>query len=162
MKQMLSYRTNLLAQTEIFSVILPMALSTPHQSVTGFINKCFDDVVLTVTVRPYPNEKPWITGNIRTELKCRAATFKEWDSNLEAYNKYRYALRRTIIQAKRQYRIKIESYYTGYDISRMWQGLQTITDCKGKHSHELPSDTNLPDELNYFMLASRQVTLKHA
>ena len=32
----------------------------------------------------------------------------------------------------------------------MWQGLQTITDYKGKHSHELPSDTNLPDELNYF------------
>ena len=32
----------------------------------------------------------------------------------------------------------------------MWQGLQTITDYKGKHSRELPSDTSLPDELNYF------------
>ena len=31
----------------------------------------------------------------------------------------------------------------------MWQGLQTISDYKGKHSHELPSDTNLPGELNY-------------
>jgi hypothetical protein len=31
----------------------------------------------------------------------------------------------------------------------MWQGLQTITDYKGKHSRE-PSDTSLPDELNYF------------
>ena len=31
----------------------------------------------------------------------------------------------------------------------MWQGLQTITDYKGKHSRELPSDTSLPDELNY-------------
>ena len=29
-------------------------------------------------------------------------------------------------------------------------GLQTITDYKGKHSRKLPSDTNLPDELNYF------------
>uniref|UniRef100_A0A8C8D7D3 non-specific serine/threonine protein kinase n=1 Tax=Oncorhynchus tshawytscha TaxID=74940 RepID=A0A8C8D7D3_ONCTS len=28
-------------------------------------------------------------------------------------------------------------------------GLQTITDYKGKHSRELPSDTSLPDELNY-------------
>jgi hypothetical protein len=27
--------------------------------------------------------------------------------------------------------------------------LQTITDYKGKRSHELPSDTSLPDELNY-------------
>uniref|UniRef100_A0A674ED18 Reverse transcriptase domain-containing protein n=1 Tax=Salmo trutta TaxID=8032 RepID=A0A674ED18_SALTR len=32
----------------------------------------------------------------------------------------------------------------------MWQGLQTITDYKGKHSQELPSDTSLPDELNNF------------
>ena len=32
----------------------------------------------------------------------------------------------------------------------MWQGLQTITDYKGKHSRKLPSDTSLPDELNYF------------
>ena len=32
----------------------------------------------------------------------------------------------------------------------MWQGLQTITDYKGKHSRELPSDTSLPDELNHY------------
>ena len=32
----------------------------------------------------------------------------------------------------------------------MWLGFETITDYKGKHSHELPSATNLPDELNYF------------
>ena len=30
-------------------------------SVTGFINKCIDDVVPTVTVRTYPNQKSWIT-----------------------------------------------------------------------------------------------------
>ena len=32
----------------------------------------------------------------------------------------------------------------------MWQGLQTITDYKGKLCHELPSDASLPDELNHF------------
>ena len=47
-----------------------------------------------------------------------------------------------------QYRTKIESYYTGSDAHRVWQGLQTITDYKGKHSQELPSDTSLPYELN--------------
>ena len=62
-------------------------------SVTGFINKCIDDVVPTVTTHTYPNQKPWITGNIHTELKTRAATFKERDSNPEAYKKTRYALR---------------------------------------------------------------------
>jgi hypothetical protein len=119
-------------------------------SVTGFSNKCIEDVVPTVTVRTYPNQKPWITGNIRTELKDRAAAFKVRDSNPEAYKKSRHALRRTIKQAKRQYRAKVESYHTGSDTRQMWQGLQTITDYKGKHSRKLPSDMSLPDELNYF------------
>ena len=32
-------------------------------SVTIIINKCIDDMVPTVTIRTYPNQKPWITGN---------------------------------------------------------------------------------------------------
>jgi hypothetical protein len=40
-------------------------------SVTGLINKCIDDVVPTKTVHVYSNQKPWITGNIRNEVKGR-------------------------------------------------------------------------------------------
>ena len=65
--------------------------------------------------------------------------FKEQDTNPDAYKISCYALRRTIKQAKRQYRTKIESYNTGSDARRMLQVLQIITDYKGKHSQELPS-----------------------
>jgi hypothetical protein len=82
-------------------------------SVIGFINKCIIDV------KTYPNQKPWITGNIRIKLKSRAAAFKEWETNPDAYKESRYALRRTIKQAKCQYRITIESYYTSSDARRM-------------------------------------------
>jgi hypothetical protein len=75
--------------------------------VIGFINKCIDDVVPTVTVHTYPNQKPWITGNIRIKLKVRAATFKEQDTNPDAHKKSRYVLRQTIKQAKLQYRINL-------------------------------------------------------
>jgi hypothetical protein len=109
-----------------------------------------DDVVPTVIVRTYPNQKPRITGNICIKLKVRAATFKEQDTNPEADMKSRYVLRRTIKQAKRQYRIKIEYYYTGSDARRMRQGLKTIMDYKGKPRHEMLSDTSLPDELYAF------------
>ena len=44
-------------------------------SVIGFINVCIDDVVPTVTVRTYPNQKPWITGNIRKKLSGRGFAF---------------------------------------------------------------------------------------
>jgi hypothetical protein len=105
-------------------------------SVTGFINKRIDDVVPTVTVHTYPYQKPWITGNISTELKGRAAAFKERHSNPEAYKISRHALQRTIKKAKGQYRSKIESYYIGSDATRMWQGLQTTT--KGSTAESCP------------------------
>ena len=70
-------------------------------SVTGFINNCIDGVVPTVTMRTYPNQKPWITDNIRTGLKARAAAFKVWNFNLGIYKKCCYA-RRTFKQAKRE------------------------------------------------------------
>ena len=70
-------------------------------SVIGFINKCIDDVVPAVIVCTFPNQ-PWITGNICIELKARAAAFKEWETNPDAYKTSRYALRQTIKQAKHQ------------------------------------------------------------
>jgi phosphorylcholine metabolism protein LicD len=124
-------------------------------SVTGFINKCIEDVIPTVTVRTHPNQKPWITGNIHNKLKGRTFAFKEQDSNPEAYKKSHYALRRTIKQANHQYRTKIESYDTSSDARRMWQGLQTFTDYKEKHSQEMPSDTSLHESTRRAMLASR-------
>ena len=42
-------------------------------------------------------------------MKAAALAFKEWEPNPDAYKKSRFALRRTIKQAKRQYRIKSES-----------------------------------------------------
>ena len=69
-------------------------------SITGFIIKCID-VIPAVTVRTYPNQKPWITGNIRTELKARDAAFNGRDINPDAYTKPCYFHRQNIKQAKR-------------------------------------------------------------
>ena len=117
-------------------------------SVIYFINKCIDDVVPTVTVCTYHNQKPWITGNIHTELKARAATFKERESNPEAYKESRYALRRTtklvnVNTGLRSYRTT--SALTLVRCGRACKPLQTT-----KESTELPSDTSLPDKLHYF------------
>jgi hypothetical protein len=86
--------TVFLAQTGICFGIPLMALrSTPHQSLASSINASKTLHPPTVTVGTYPNQKAWITGNILTELKDRAATFKERDSNQEAYKKSCIALR---------------------------------------------------------------------
>ena len=63
---------------------------------------------------------------------------------MDAHKMFRYK------HAKGQYGRKVESYDTGYDTRCIWQGLQTIPDYKGKPSHELPSNKELPNELNAF------------
>ena len=66
-------------------------------AVIGFINRCIEDDVRTVTVRTYPNQKPWITGKIRTELRLEMPLSRSV-TNPEAYKKSCYVLRRTIKQ----------------------------------------------------------------
>ena len=64
---------------------------------------------------------------------------------MDAYKKACYNLQ-DIKHAKEKYRSKVVSYYTGSDTCRMWQGLKTPTDYKGKFSSEMPGGAELPYE----------------
>ena len=101
-------------------------------SVIGFVP--------TVTVRTDPTQKPWITGRICTELKARAATFKERDTYLYPYKKSHYE------PSNRQ------SVNTGLRLNPTLMlvrcGRLAITDYKRKPSRELTSEASLPDKLN--------------
>ncbi len=72
-------------------------------SVTCFIRKCVEDVVLTKTIRIYPNQKPWINSNVRAALSARTSAFKS--GNFDDRKQASYDLRKSIKAAKRQYNI---------------------------------------------------------
>ncbi|KAI3364956.1 hypothetical protein L3Q82_001120 [Scortum barcoo] len=108
-------------------------------AVIGYIGKCIDDVVPRITVRTFPNQKPWVNGEVRAKLKAWTDAYNSGD--LEEYRKSRYALRRAISSAKRQYRDKVESHYKGSNTRSMWAGLKTLTDYKKKISSA--EDNNL-------------------
>ncbi|KAI3354999.1 hypothetical protein L3Q82_004799 [Scortum barcoo] len=92
--------------------------------------------------------KPWVNGEVRAKLKARTDAYNSGD--LEEYRKSRYALRRAISSAKRQYRDKVESHYKGSNTRSMWAGLKTLTDYKKKISSAEVMSASLPDELNTF------------
>ena len=73
--------------------------------VTEFIRKCIGDVVSTVTIKTYPNQKPWIDGSIRSKLKARTTTFNQCKvtGNMAEYKQCSYSIRKAIKQAKHQY-----------------------------------------------------------
>ncbi|KAI3354592.1 hypothetical protein L3Q82_019091 [Scortum barcoo] len=123
-------------------------INTYTDAVIGYIGKCIDDVVPRITVQTFPNQKPWVNGEVRAKLKARTDAYNSGD--LEEYRKSRYALRRAISSAKRQYRDKVESHYKGSNTRSMWAGLKTLTDYKKKISSAEVMSASLPDELNTF------------
>ena len=70
--------------------------------------------------------------------------------NMTEYKQHSYSLRKAIKQAKCQDRDKVESQFNASNMRRMWQGLQSITDCKMKTSPVADIDVLLPDNLNNF------------
>ncbi|KAI4899983.1 hypothetical protein NFI96_001451 [Prochilodus magdalenae] len=112
--------------------------------VTSYISTCIETIVPTKRCRTYPNQTPWINCDVR--LRARFTAFLS--GNAEDYKRTRYDLRRSIRQAKRQYRVKLEGRYTSADSGRMWQGLRHITDYQQRSREVTTSNTTLPDELN--------------
>jgi hypothetical protein len=97
--------------------------------VTGFVRKWISDIVATVRVCCFPEEKPCINTEVgatahRAIVDSLEATVQDWN--------------------------KVESYYTGSNARCMWQGLQSITDYKGRPNRDLPNYASLPDEVNAF------------
>uniref|UniRef100_A0A3B1K914 Reverse transcriptase domain-containing protein n=1 Tax=Astyanax mexicanus TaxID=7994 RepID=A0A3B1K914_ASTMX len=117
-------------------------------SVTGYISKCIEDVTVSKTITSRPNQKPWMTAEVRALLRSRDKAFKSGDR--AGLRTARAKLSRGIREAKRTYAKKIPAHFQDTtDTRRMWQGIQTITNYKSP-SPACNSDASLPDALNSF------------
>ena len=70
-------------------------------TVTEFIRKCIGDVVPTVTIETYPNQKPWRDGSTRAKLNARTTAFNHGKVtvNMVEYKQCSYSLHKAIKQA---------------------------------------------------------------
>ncbi|KAI4889636.1 hypothetical protein NFI96_003622 [Prochilodus magdalenae] len=117
-------------------------------SVISYIGKCIDDVTVSKTITTRPNQKPWMTAEMRALLKARDSAFKEGDK--AALRKARAKLSRAIREAKRAHGQSIHSQFRDSgDTRRMWQGIQAITNYR-TIPPACDSDASLPDALNHF------------
>ncbi|KAK1804854.1 hypothetical protein P4O66_003555 [Electrophorus voltai] len=117
-------------------------------SVTVYISKCIDDVTVSKTITTRPNQKPWMTADVRMLLRTHDSAFRTGDR--EALRKTRAKLSRSIREAKRAHAQRIHGHFkdTG-DTRHMWEGIQAITHYR-KTSPSCDSDATLPDALNDF------------
>ncbi len=118
----------------------------------SFVNTLTEQATETITVRTFPNQKPWVDRTIRDAVNKRTAAYNEaiLSGKMGGYKASCYALRRAVRAAKLRYKERIESHFQLNDSRRMWQGLRTICAFGNKSSAEVRADPLLADELNTF------------
>uniref|UniRef100_A0A3B3BP10 Reverse transcriptase domain-containing protein n=1 Tax=Oryzias melastigma TaxID=30732 RepID=A0A3B3BP10_ORYME len=117
-------------------------------SVLDHISTTVDSVTSHKQITMYPNQKPWMTRDVRLLLKARNTAFRSGDA--QAYSAARAELKRGIKKAKQAYKRKIEEHFSNSNPRRMWQGLQIITDYRTINPSPTSSDTSFLNELNNF------------
>ncbi|XP_073669588.1 uncharacterized protein [Paramisgurnus dabryanus] len=117
-------------------------------TVLCYIRSCVENITINTSIRIPPNRKPWMTAEVHVLLRERNTAFKSGDRAL--YNTSRYNLKKGIKRAKAAYKEKIEGHFTNKDPTRMWQGIQQITNYRGSRESPININASLAEELNHF------------
>lgn len=123
-------------------------IDTYTSTVLFYIKCCMDNVITTKQIQIFPNNKPWMTKDVRLLLKVRNAAFRSGDS--QQYRVARRNLKRGIRDTKARYRQRVEHYFGNSDTRRAWQGLRHITR-QNQNSSLNSSSKSLAEDLNNFL-----------
>ncbi len=79
----------------------------------SFVNTLTEQATETITVRTFPNQKPWVDRTIRDAVNKHTATYNEalLSGNMCEYKAACYTLRRAVSAAKHRYKEIIESHF---------------------------------------------------
>ncbi|KAK1786195.1 hypothetical protein P4O66_017906, partial [Electrophorus voltai] len=122
------------------------------EAVVGFIGKLVDDTIPRITIKKFPNQKPWVDRTIREALNSRTAAYNVGiiSGNMDEYKSAAYGVRRAVREAKQRYGKKLETQFQQSGSRSLWQGLQTIMDYRSSPSGLMSADESLANELNTF------------
>lgn len=131
------------------------ALQEPHsedikgatECITDYLNFCRDTVLPIQTVRCFPNNKPWITSDIKDILNRKKRAFRGGDREemKQAQREFKVRLR----EAKESYSRKVEQKLQQNNTREVWEGMKTITSCKKTRS-TADGDTDRANQFNKF------------
>ena len=105
----------------------------------------------TKTVKIYPNNKPWISKSLKATLNEKKKAFQSGDK--VERKRVQAKLRQEIIDAKKQYREKVEAQFEHGNMADAWKGLKTLTGQAkpvSKSSLPLEEQMQMSEDLNSF------------
>ncbi|KAI3363082.1 hypothetical protein L3Q82_011534 [Scortum barcoo] len=114
---------------------------------TDYLNFCADVVSPVKTVRCYPNNKPWVTREVKTVLNKKKAAFRSRDR--EAMKAAQQEVKHCVKEAKDSYRRKVEQKLRENNMREVWEGVRTITGLNTK-TRAVGGTMERANELNDF------------
>ncbi len=117
-------------------------------AVLGYVSFCTENVTVKKHITIFPNQKPWMMGEVRMLIRDRNIAYRSGDR--AQYCMVRANLKRGIKVAKKLYKQKIEGHFFDRDLRRAWQGIQHMTNYKGRNITPVHTDALLAEELNIF------------
>jgi hypothetical protein len=132
-----------------WSIFEGVTLDEMTETITGYITFCVETVVPSKTVKIYPNNKPWITKELKLFLNEKKRAFCEGDKTKVKAVQQKIAAQTT--KCKRQYKEKIEKQFSENDLRHAWSGVKAMIGSTKKHQRiETDNNLNFANDLNSF------------
>lgn len=110
---------------------------------------CLDMLVPTKVIKIYPNNKPWVTKELKVLLNEKRRYMVNGDSTQQKAIQKR--INKKIADSKKGYKEKIEGLFKTHSVKDAWKGLKTLCGHEKKISIPEPEDTfTYVNEMNSF------------
>ncbi|KAI4877848.1 hypothetical protein NFI96_007782 [Prochilodus magdalenae] len=116
--------------------------------VTDYLNFCMDVAVPTKTVRCFPNNKPWITSDVKDILNQKKRAFR--DGNWTELKRVQGELKVRLKETKESYRKKVERKLQDNNMKEVWGAMKTITGCKNNSGSSVDGGVDRANQFNTF------------
>ncbi|XP_041827603.1 uncharacterized protein LOC121631042 [Melanotaenia boesemani] len=132
------------------------ALYEPHgedidgltDCVSDYIGFCIENTIPTKEVRCYPNNKPWVTSNLKILLNEKKRAFRSGDR--AELKRVQRELKHSIRESRDNYRRKLEHKLGDNNIRDVWRGMREITGFQRRGGGAAEWDRQRANELNMF------------
>ena len=119
-------------------------------TVTSYVKFCEETVIKTKSVHVYPNNKPWVTKDLKVHLNQKKLAFLK--GKKEEYKEKEKEFRKNARAARLRYKNKVEEKFRTGNAREAWRGLRAMMG-KQQSKHSLPhsaNSVNTASELNTF------------
>lgn len=126
-----------------------MDINTSVDIFNSYFQFCFDMLVPTKVIKIYPNNKPWVTKELKTMLNEKRRYMVNGDSTQQ--KAVQKKINKKITDSKKDYKEKIEGLFRTNSTKDAWIGLKTLCGHKEKTNIPYPQDiTTYVNEMNSF------------